>query len=127
MSHNMDWHIPGEAEKPKGVNPMQVAEYIDVMQAIIAEILMREWKIDIEPSTLAVAVLAELSKDRRMGEIGKARTEERQEQKTRAPTEKQKAFIAKHCGDADFKGTFEQANMMIDAKMREKGWGKYGK
>ena len=83
--------------------------------------------LESEMIPLSVAVLQEMAKDRRMGEITDEREERQEQQATRGPTEKQKAFIAKHCRVADFKGTFQEASDIVEAKMREKGWGKYAK
>lgn len=130
MSYNYDWYLglsEVKLKEAKGGENLEVSQYIDLLRDIVAEIKTREWALDIDPTTFAVAILAELSKDGRMAQIKESRAEERQEQKTREPTPKQLAFIAKHCGEGNFKGTFEQANAMIDAKMREKGWGKYSK
>jgi len=95
-----------------------------------ALIEIRERKMEISPEDEVLAalyIMQEMAKDRRMGEITDEREERQEQQATRGPTEKQKAFIAKYCRVADFKGTFQEASDIVEAKMREKGWGKYAK
>jgi len=94
----------------------------------LIEIRERTMEISPEDEVLAALyIMQEMAKDRRMAEVGAQYEERAEKRQTEPATDKQKAFIAKHCGNAAYGGTKAEASAIVEAKMREKGWGKYGK
>jgi hypothetical protein len=101
--------------------------YAENIGRIFAELDLCVWPANMDINAVAIAIMHEMAKDRRMAEVGAQYEERAEKRQTEPATDKQKAFIAKHCGNAAYGGTKAEASAIVEAKMREKGWGKYGK
>lgn len=97
------------------MSSMEVTDYSELLQAIFLDMAKRDWPLEFNRLEAALAIMQEIAKDRRTNQI----REEKHE--PQPPTEKQLAFLKKHCGISDFKGTRNEASKIINAKIKE--WG----